>query len=177
MTACPSGVQYDQLIEATRAQIERNDRRPSQRPHLPRADLRRSSLIPGGCAWLLPPLWLYQKSGARRLVRGAGWLQRMLPDATRWPWRQLLPTPSGCGDERRSRMRCPDAPDDTPRTRVGVLLGCVQRVFFDDVNAATVRVLAAEGYEVVCRRTPGLLRRAEHPRGTRTRGAGATPAG
>jgi glycolate oxidase iron-sulfur subunit len=35
------------------------------------------------------------------------------------------------------------------RARVGVLLGCVQREFFSDVNAATVRVLAAEGCEVV----------------------------
>src|SRR4029453_7479095 len=35
------------------------------------------------------------------------------------------------------------------RARVGLLLGCVQRVFFPDVNAATARVLAAEGCEVV----------------------------
>jgi glycolate oxidase iron-sulfur subunit len=35
------------------------------------------------------------------------------------------------------------------RHRVGLLLGCVQRVFFPQVNAATARVLAAEGCEVV----------------------------
>jgi glycolate oxidase iron-sulfur subunit len=35
------------------------------------------------------------------------------------------------------------------RARVGLLLGCVQRVFFSHVNAATARVLAAEGCEVV----------------------------
>ena len=35
------------------------------------------------------------------------------------------------------------------RLRVGVLLGCVQRVFFDDVNWSTIRVLQAEGCEVV----------------------------
>ncbi len=38
------------------------------------------------------------------------------------------------------------------RARVGMLLGCVQRVFFHQVNAATVRVLAAEGFEVVAPR-------------------------
>src|SRR5260370_28971489 len=37
----------------------------------------------------------------------------------------------------------------TKRRRVGVLLGCVQREFFPEVNAATARVLAAEGCEVV----------------------------
>ena len=36
--------------------------------------------------------------------------------------------------------------------RVGLLLGCVQRVVFGDVNAATARVLAAEGCEVVAPR-------------------------
>jgi glycolate oxidase iron-sulfur subunit len=35
------------------------------------------------------------------------------------------------------------------RARVGMLLGCVQREFFPGVNAATARVLAAEGCEVV----------------------------
>ena len=41
------------------------------------------------------------------------------------------------------------------RRRVGLLLGCVQRVFFDEVNAATIRVLAAEGCEVVIPRFQG----------------------
>jgi glycolate oxidase iron-sulfur subunit len=35
------------------------------------------------------------------------------------------------------------------RGRVGLLLGCVQRVFFRRVNEATANVLAAEGYDVV----------------------------
>ena len=39
------------------------------------------------------------------------------------------------------------------RLRVGLLLGCVQRVVFGDVNAATARVLAAEGCEVVAPRS------------------------
>src|SRR4029077_17775034 len=51
---------------------------------------------------------------------------------------------------RKTRARLPEV---TPargelRGRVGFLQGCVQRVFFGDVNAATVAVLSAEGYEV-----------------------------
>ena len=38
------------------------------------------------------------------------------------------------------------------RMRVGLLLGCVQRVVFGSVNVATARVLAAEGCEVVAPR-------------------------
>jgi len=40
------------------------------------------------------------------------------------------------------------------RARVGLLQGCVQRVFFSGVNAATARVLAADGYEVVAPAEP-----------------------
>jgi len=41
------------------------------------------------------------------------------------------------------------------RLRVGLLLGCVQSVFFPEVNAATTRVLAAEGCEVVIPKDQG----------------------
>jgi glycolate oxidase iron-sulfur subunit len=40
-------------------------------------------------------------------------------------------------------------PNGEPRRRVAMLTGCVQRVFFGDVNDATVRVLAAEGCETL----------------------------
>jgi glycolate oxidase iron-sulfur subunit len=39
-----------------------------------------------------------------------------------------------------------------PVARVGLLTGCVQRAVFSDVNAATARVLAADGFEVVAPR-------------------------
>jgi glycolate oxidase len=50
---------------------------------------------------------------------------------------------------------------------------CVQRVFFPNVNAATIRVLAAEGCEVVV--PQGLLRRAFDPRGPGRGVAGLRP--
>src|SRR3712207_8502354 len=60
-----------------------------------------------------------------------------------------------------------DAPEVTPpvgeeRRRVAFLKGCVQRVFFSEVNAATVRVLAAEGCEVVAPKDQGCCRSEEH---------------
>jgi glycolate oxidase iron-sulfur subunit len=41
------------------------------------------------------------------------------------------------------------SPAAEPRRRVGLLSGCVQQVFFQHVNQATARVLAAEGCEVI----------------------------
>src|SRR5699024_1589379 len=47
-------------------------------------------------------------------------------------------------------------PATTPvRHRVALLSGCVQDVFFHEVNAATQRVLAAEGCEVLTPREQG----------------------
>ena len=42
----------------------------------------------------------------------------------------------------------------TRRGRIALMQGCVQRVFFGDVNGATVRVLSAEGWEVHAPRRP-----------------------
>src|SRR3712207_6318763 len=47
------------------------------------------------------------------------------------------------------------SPSGEKRKRVGVLTGCVQQVFFSQVNSATVRVLAAEGCEVVAPKNQG----------------------
>jgi glycolate oxidase iron-sulfur subunit len=144
MTACPSGVQYGKLIEATRAQIERNYRRP----FLDRLFRRLIFAVfphPRRLRWLLLPLWFYQRSGLRWLLRKSG-LLRLLPPRLR-SMESLLPEL-----QLRALFAPPPRgamPLGKPRLRVGVLLGCVQSVLFSNVNAATVRVLAALGCEVV----------------------------
>src|SRR5207237_9267690 len=66
---------------------------------------------------------------------------------------RLLP-PISCSALRRT-MPERVAAEGTPRRRVGLLLGCVQRVFFGEVNEATARVLAAEGCDVLIPREQG----------------------
>ena len=141
LTSCPSGVQYDKLIEATRPQLER---------HGTRSDLDRAfrDLIfaifphPSRLRALAWPLWLYQKSGLQRLMRATG-VMKLLPSRLA-AMESLLPAIS-----RAYVLPERIAADGEPRRRVGLLLGCVQRVFFSHVNAATARVLSAEGCEVV----------------------------
>ena len=144
LTACPSGVQYDKLIEATRAQIERNYPRT-----LPDKLFRRMLFElfphPNRLRLLAGPLWLYQHSGFQRLLRATG-LLRLLP-ARLQAMETLLPPVSF--SSLRSKTPALLTATGSPRRRVGLLLGCVQRVFFADVNAATVRVLQAEGCDVV----------------------------
>jgi glycolate oxidase iron-sulfur subunit len=144
VSACPSGVKYDQLIEATRAQVERNYRRPlSERffrwlifslfPH------------PRRLRMMLPFLWMYQRLGLRWLLRRLG-LLKLLPPSFQ-AMEALLPEVALRSMTSRMPLHIP--PAGPRRMRVGLLLGCVQQVFFDDVNRATARVLAAEGCEVI----------------------------
>ena len=143
MTACPSGVQYDKLIEPTRAQIERNLPR-TLGERLLRKLIFATFPYPGRLRALALPLMAYQKSGLRRLVRATG-VSRLLPKRLA-AMEALLPDVPALAFARQSTMVRPVA---TPQRRVGMLSGCVQQVFFPHVNAATARVLAAEGCEVI----------------------------
>jgi glycolate oxidase iron-sulfur subunit len=142
VTACPSGVQYDSLLEAARPQVERDASRS-----LGERAFRRLIFAtfphPGRLRALAWPLGIYQRLGAQRLLQRSG-LLNLLPERLQAMERLLPPI----------RFDTSDLPARIPakgaaRRRVGLLLGCVQRVFFAHVNAATARVLAAEGCEVV----------------------------
>ena len=146
VTACPSGVQYDKLIEATRAQVTR------RAPRSPADRLFRSMLFalfphPNRLRALVPALWLYQRAGLQRLTQTDA-LSRQLPERLRGMEAVLPPVRLR---DTRSHLPAyvPAAEGRAPRRRVGLLSGCVQQVFFDPVNAATIRVLAAEGCDVV----------------------------
>ncbi len=143
-TACPSGVDYGKLIEATRAQIERQHKRPLGEK-LFRQFIFSTFTRPDRLRLLRGPLRAYQKSGVQTVLHALG-VFKLLPKNLR-AMEALLP--QLCVNE--------PLPEVTPavgprRRRVGLLLGCVQREFFQDVNAATTRVLAAEGCQIVAPR-------------------------
>lgn len=143
VSTCPSGVQYDRLIAATRPQVERNYDRPLVERGL-RTLIFQLFPYPDRLRRLLPLFQFYQRSGLQAWVQKSRLLQRISPQLAAMD--ALLPTLS--------------RPIPVPRTgvipaqgqrryRVGMILGCVQQLFFEGVNAATVRVLTANGCEVV----------------------------
>ncbi|WP_205857410.1 heterodisulfide reductase-related iron-sulfur binding cluster [Phytoactinopolyspora endophytica] len=143
VTACPSGVQYDKLIEATRQQVERRGsehRSPANR--LLRGAIFALFPRPKRLRLLRGPLALYQRSGLNRLVRRSRVLDRISP---------TLATMEAIAPPVQRRVRIPGLVPARGERRltVGLLMGCVQREFYPDVNAATVRVLAMEGCDVV----------------------------
>ncbi len=142
-SACPSGVSYDELLASMRSQIERNYKRPLG-DRLFRWLIFNLFPYPARLRLLLPLLWFYQNSGLQWLVRKLGLLkisarleamEMILPKVNLAQAKQNLPTVIAAQGKQRYR--------------VGMLLGCVQRLFFSPVNEATARVLTANGCEVV----------------------------
>ncbi len=160
-TACPSGVQYDKLIEATRAQVERNHPRTWQERAL-RTLIFSLFPYPERLRPLLLSMLPVQKLGIQDWVRRSGLLQRLSPQVAAMEsilppltWQQLQPR---------------SLPEVIPvqgqrRFRVGMILGCVQRLFAPEVNEATIRVLTANGCEVVIPRSQGCCGALTHHQG------------
>jgi glycolate oxidase iron-sulfur subunit len=141
MTACPSGVDYGKLIEATRAQVERHHSR-TLGEKLHRGLMFQIFPNPGRLRLLRPFLATYQKSGLQTMVRKMG-LLKLLPERL-----QAMEALAPAAGERHTVPAVMPA-QGKRRIRVGLLLGCVQREFLSEVNAATARTLAADGCEVV----------------------------
>jgi glycolate oxidase iron-sulfur subunit len=140
VTACPSGVQYNALIEQTRAMVER-DHRHGLTDRMFRGMIFALFPYPRRLKLAMAIQLIYQRTGLRWLVHRLG-LIRLLPRRLR-NLEALMPPVSMA----RLADRLPAAqPAAGPRrTRVALLPGCVQRVYFPEVNQATLRVLAAEG--------------------------------
>jgi glycolate oxidase iron-sulfur subunit len=205
VTACPSGVQYDALIEQMRPEVERrhhrtladrafrrfcfetfthpgrlralvpllvagrrlgldrrlrrrleqqgSDRSPNPPPSARSIGAAPTTGVNGGAAismagataagatespGLREPAPAGAEPGARRRFRRLAAMMRLTPDVKlSAAWRRLperTPAASGAGPARGT---------------VGLLQGCVARVFFARTNEATVRVLSAEGFHVV----------------------------
>jgi glycolate oxidase iron-sulfur subunit len=205
MTACPSGVQYDQIIAAAREWTEdganpfaagpgagdgdtdggtpeavvagadgsvdaagdtavgrarpgaaAGGRAGATAPRSVRDRVTRESIFalfpyPRRLRVATAPLRLLQKAGADRLIARTGLVGRVSPaaeQALRLAPPAAKPMPPGRFPERVAAR-------GERRAVVGMLTGCVQSVFFPRVNAATARVLAAEGCDVIIPRSQG----------------------
>jgi glycolate oxidase iron-sulfur subunit len=138
VTACPSGVQYDKLITTTRARVEQAGKRP-RRERLLRRAVYELFTHPKRLRRLVPLSALGRRMGAVELSA-----------RSKLPLLRTLGELAPRLDPAKARERPPEVTPAVGETRgrVALLQGCVQRAFFGDVNAATARVLAAEGWEV-----------------------------
>ena len=145
MTSCPAGVNYAELFEHARAEVE------AQKVL---ANPKRSFIRRWTIGWLFMDLkWLrfvgwwmrlYQRSGLQRLLRAVG-LMRLLPKNLR-EMEAMTPTV-------QPKFSAAIIDETTPavgekKHRVAMLVGCAQDLIFSDVNRDTVEVLAENSCEV-----------------------------
>jgi len=142
-SVCPAGVEYGKLLEAARAQIEQNYKRPFFSRIARDFVYRRLLPYPARIAAVARLLKIYQASGLATLARGLGIL-RLFGVSER---ERLMPKIDS--DFFFSELGKTFPSRGIRRARVAFFAGCVAQVSFSELNRATIRVLQANGCEVV----------------------------
>ena len=144
-TACPAGVNYAELFETARSDIERHDAQGGAARKLWRGvTLGFLFMRPRALRLAGRVLSIYQRSGLEAFARRTG-VTRFLPPALR----RLEPqTPRIAPKFSNSLISPREIPSGATRYRVALLTGCVQDLVFPDVNRDTADVLLANGCSV-----------------------------
>ena len=142
--ACPSGVPYGSLIEATMAQVERK-RKVGFLPKVA-AGLALNHVIPnqGLLEFTVAMARVYQRSGVQSLVRKSGLLR--LFSRSLAEMEESMPAASDSFFRAEGQTLTPEG---EVRSRVALLSGCVMPLFSGNEMNAVVRVLNRNGCEVV----------------------------
>jgi glycolate oxidase iron-sulfur subunit len=141
---CPSGVEYGQLVEAARTQIERARPRPLRQRAVRLVAFDGLLADVGRFRRAAALLRFYQRGGVRWLARKSG----LLATKRLGMMENLLP-------EVPASFVVPDGQVYPPvgqvprRGRVALLAGCAMSTIFADTDRATIRVLTRKGFEVV----------------------------
>jgi glycolate oxidase iron-sulfur subunit len=141
--ACPSGVPYGRLMETTRAQVERNFKRPIKERVGRKLGYGNVLTNTSRLRWVGQAAKLYRKSGMQSVARRSGLLS-------------ILP-----GDAEHLDASLPELSDHfflangqviraigERRARVALLAGCVMTLTHAPALEAAVRVLSRNGVEV-----------------------------
>ncbi|MEO8481596.1 MAG: (Fe-S)-binding protein [Acidobacteriota bacterium] len=144
-TACPAGVNYAELFETARADIERSGVKAAPGRSFWRfLTLHVLFMRPDVLRLAGALMRVYQRSGLETLVRRFG-LIRLAPPSLR----RLEPQAPRIAPAFSNRLiREHEMPSAPARYRVAMLTGCIQDLVFPDVNRDTVDVLLANGCRV-----------------------------
>jgi glycolate oxidase iron-sulfur subunit len=141
-SACPSGVQYGNLIEPFRIHMARTEARTETLSFLERFMLFHITPFARRMRWLLAPVRLLQWTGLDAILDRLG-LFTLMPRSMR-KMHEMLP---------QLKPHYGQLPEVLPaegkrRARVALFTGCAADAFFPETNLATARVLQRNGCEV-----------------------------
>jgi glycolate oxidase iron-sulfur subunit len=136
--ACPSGVQYGELLEGTRAHVEQHHRRSWFQTWLRHVVIEKVFPYPTRLKLALLPARLVRALHAESMLPKFAREALSLIPANAWEgvWPEVSSAPQA-------------------KHRVGFIRGCVMNVLFGDTNEASVRLLNATGCEVVTPKEQG----------------------
>ncbi|HSJ02044.1 MAG TPA: (Fe-S)-binding protein [Verrucomicrobium sp.] len=149
-TACPAGVNYVELFETSRAEVERSGvQRPGMRDFWRWLTLEVLFMRPRLLRAVGLGLRWYQKTGMQSLVRKLR-LTMLLPRKLRELEPQTPVVADRFTDDIVDEI---ETPQGGVKYRVALLSGCVQDLAFSNVNRDTADVLLANGCEVITPRS------------------------
>ncbi len=143
-TACPAGVNYAELLETARTDIERSGPQDGLRTFWRSMTLGFLFMHPRVLRTAGTLLRWYQRSGLESFARRTG-LVRLLPGNVA----RLEPQTPGIAARFSNELIAPvETPVAPVRHRVALLTGCIQDLVYPDVNRDTADVLLANGCQV-----------------------------
>ncbi len=131
--ACPSGVQYGELLEATREHVEQHYVRSTFQTFLRRVAIEKVFPFPARMKLALLPAKIIRALRAESLLpKFAREALSLIPEGGRegqWPAEVIAKRPA--------------------KGRLGFIRGCVMNVLFGATNEASVELLVRAGYDVI----------------------------
>jgi len=141
--ACPSGVEYGKIMEATRTQVEQHIKRPIVERAARSIGYKTLLSSPVKLRMAGTALKLYKKSGARTIARSTGLLKLLPGDAAMAD--EYLPELSKKFFTAKGQVH---PAKGVRKAKVAMLAGCVMSLTHAETLEATVRVLTRNGLEV-----------------------------
>lgn len=141
--ACPSGVEYGKLMEATRAQVQQHTKQSFTEKAARSVGYKTILPSPMKLRMAGKALKLYKKSGMRTIARGTGLLKLLPGDAELAD--EYLPELSKKFFIAKGQVR---PSKGLRKAKVAMLAGCVMALTHAETLEATVRVLTRNGIEV-----------------------------
>ncbi|MBW1855987.1 MAG: 4Fe-4S dicluster domain-containing protein, partial [Deltaproteobacteria bacterium] len=143
VTACPAGVQYGHLVESAQLQIAAVEQKKRGRPSWREIILNWLFLDLKRLHHLARLIRIYQISRVEKLVQVSGFLNllsKKIHEMSFMP--PIVPRKKSYIVDKVIKE------GEEKRIKVGMLKGCVQDIFFRDVNQDTIDVLEKNGYQV-----------------------------